>query len=257
MRSFYTAALLGMIAGLFPLCAHATGNVLVPSNTNSSSILGITPQQQDTPTPAPTPTPVAVTTPPPAQSLPVTSVPPSMSPAAATSAMPRAGLSLATVPGSETRIMKMPAIPAAAPDMSGMNLAKSVSIEVRGGWTETAMKLIGDQLGIPANRIASMCQNSVSGVLATDKGGMPFFVNPSMQATGRYDGTINAVMLSTAALCNTDLPLPSGSNIVMQAGDKYLVNLGTSNCQLSNTRAAPSKITITTQENGALNCQVQ
>jgi hypothetical protein len=250
MRPFYVAVLLGaLIAGIAPCQVFATGNVLVPSgnggNSSGPANLGLVPQTNSSPASPQSPTSRADQT----MSLPYTPMP-------QTSGQDMPAMPPVPPTTNETRVLKMPAL---APPMStaGGMKANSVTIEAEGGWNPSSVKRVSDQLGIPADKVASTCQQSLGGIIVTDKGSSSFYSNGSTHALGSYDGQIKNLMISPIILCNTTFPVPPNRGVILQEGDKYLVNPGLITCHLPANMGTPSKILITGGPGGTVVCKPQ
>jgi hypothetical protein len=262
MRLLYAAILLGMfIAGMLPLEAHATGNVLVPSTdsgSSSSANLGLVPANPSPPSPAP------ANAAPQAPQLPTMPSPPTTAPAQSMS-LPYTPLPQpapnTTIPAMQSaapqpQIVKLPAMPIMPPTTTAA-MPNNVSVNIDGKWGASTLKHVSDQLGIPADKVSSTCQISLTGILMTDKGGAPFNANMSTHAVVNYGGKIKSLMAVPMAFCNRAFPVPSNKGPIFQVGDKYFLSLGSGICQLSDGAAPPSKILLVSHDDGSLTCQYQ
>lgn len=263
MRSIYTAAVLGVLmAGTMAFNAHATGDVLVPSNDSSSSNapnLGLVPESSQ-----PSPSSSQLHTPPAPASV---SVLPQMqsenpyedgltrnlpyTPSPTGAASPQVATAVAAA--MKTQVMKLPDSSAQL-QPPAENLPNSVAIETDARWTPGDIQKVSDQLGIVPKQVTSLCKFSVKGYVVSDKGNVPYDAGTASHITVKYDGKAVMAILATMALCSTNIQLPPNKGTIMQIGDYYAVPLGSGSCQLPADKPMPAKIAFNPGQFGLLQC---
>ena len=240
MRCFHRAAVMGTLTLGLLLAqqpAHAAGNVLLPSDDDSSGVLsslGLAPAKK--PQPAPAPSGESVT----AGSKPAAESDASILPEAGSVKSPPAGaytpIPASTMPAAvqftmPTRVIKMPA-PQAISYPAGAGLPNSLTFKIADKyvWGPVDISTINTSLGIPANQIPAHCHVSANGTADSDAGFYPFDTGIAHIDTPiSYAGNIQGITARAQAVCDL-VPLPPNVGYVFQTGDKYTVPLGQTTC---------------------------
>jgi hypothetical protein len=257
MRRFAIAAAFGIYVFSLSCALHATGNVLLPSNSDSSSLpnLGLMPEEStsgDTANSVPakdssqSKDKAAL---PNLDSMPAITKPPS-TPEMNTNYTPAP-----PPPSNGPHIVQMPDAQAFS-DSSQANLPNSLNVALaeHNQWGARDMQSIQSQLGIPADQIGHHCHLSLSGLLTTDKNVYEFDMgSTALHAATRYDGDPTNVSIRVAALCDM-LPLPETASFVFQVGDKYSVFLSQISCD--KLSANKQRLIFHYEGNGNGECQL-
>lgn len=242
------SATIGLIfaVALTSQAAHASGNVLLPSATSSSSgtsalpNLGLSapvstqsggaesasPQQPESVQPAPT------------QAQPPSATSPSANRTDLPSTMMQQNGQRQSSDQAAYSLPYRQTIVISDKSMFGTNDVQQIMLK----------------LGLSRDQIVSSCFLGVEGLLQTDKGEYLITTEAApAPATVSYDGIIKNYLMSAAALCTADpRRIPAASGQMNMSNGRFIVTLDPTTCPPPNRQT--TRLTVTYQGNGKSQC---
>jgi hypothetical protein len=270
MRPALSPIFLFMIGMLFCAEVQAAGDVLLPSDSSAPN-LGLSPTVEKK-SDATKQAPPAVPSEAPSAALPsLSSEPMPYTPIPKTPAVDTSGgLPTTVLKQPDLSTMAVPDTPPAAPaNMTPENAkiyeeaietlktpyAVNVAFADKSAWGADDVAKVTSMLGIAKDKVQSLCHLSLGGILTTDKRPYVFEMGMQPQTTVKYNGALTGANLNAKALCAL-VPLPPNKGMVIQMGEKYVVNLGIATCAPPAGMAA-KRLLVLYKGGGTGECQFQ